>query len=126
LQADREVRNHAVDVITLSFDVRYLEVPLLFRFGRSSQRLYFLTGPYVGSRLSAEAREVVDGVTETRDFDDQIKRVDGGVSFGAGATFGRFLVEGRWAEGLRDAESGDRFRTAVRHRVLAALAGFWF
>jgi hypothetical protein len=66
------------------------------------------------------------GVTETRDFSDQIKRVDAGVSFGAGATFDRFLVEGRWTEGLRDAESGDRFATAVRHRVLAVLAGFRF
>ena len=101
-------------------------MPLLFRFGRSKPRLYFLTGPSVAFRLAAEAREVVDGVTETRDFADQIKRVDFGVSFGAGATFGRFLVEGRWTEGLRDAESGNRFGTAVRHRVLAVLAGFQF
>lgn len=111
---------------TLSFDTRYLEIPLFFRFGRSSRRLYFLAGPSVGFRLAAEAREVVDGVTETRDVSDQIKRVDVGVSFGAGANLGRFLVEGRWTEGLRDAESGDRFDTAVRHRVLAMLAGFRF
>jgi Outer membrane protein beta-barrel domain len=110
----------------LTFDARYLEMPLFFRFGRSSRRLYFLAGPSVGFRLAAEAREVVDGVTETRDFSDQIKRVDVGVSFGAGATFGRFLVEGRWTEGLRDAESGDRFGTDVRHRVVAVLAGFRF
>ena len=111
---------------TLTFDAHYLEMPLFFRFGRSSRRLNFLAGPSVGFRLAAEAREVVDGVTETRDFSDQTKRVDVGVSFGAGATFGRFLVEGRWTEGLRDAESGDRFSTAVRHRVLAVLAGFQF
>jgi outer membrane immunogenic protein len=111
---------------TLSFDARYLEMPLFFRFGRSSRRLFLLAGPYLGFRLAAEAREVVDGVTETRDFADQMKRVDVGVSFGAGATFGRFLVEGRWTEGLRDVESEDRFGTTVRHRVLAALAGFRF
>ena len=111
---------------TLSFDARYLEMPLFFRFGRSSRRLYFLAGPSVGFRLAAEARETVGGVTETRDFSDQIKRVDVGVSFGAGATFGRFLVEGRWTEGLRDTESGDRFDAAVRQRVLALLAGFQF
>lgn len=111
---------------SLSFDARYLEVPLFLRFGRSGRRLYFLAGPYLGFRLSAEAREVVGGVTETRDFADQMKRVDAGVSFGAGATFGRFLVEGRWTEALRDAESGDSFDTAVRHRVLAVLAGFRF
>lgn len=111
---------------TLSFDARYLEVPLFFRFSRSNQRLYVLAGPYVGFRLAAEARETVDGITETRDFSDQIKRVDAGVSFGAGATFGRGLIEGRWTEGLRDAERGDSFETAVRHRVLAVLAGFRF
>ena len=110
----------------LRFDARYLDMPLFFKFGRSSQRLYFLAGPYVGLRLAAEARETVDGVTETRDFSDQIKRVDAGVSFGAGATLGRLLVEGRWTEGLRDAESRDQFDTAVRHRMFALLAGFRF
>ena len=111
---------------TLSFDANYLEVPLFLRFGRSSRSLYFLVGPAVGFRLSAEAREVVNGVTETRDFSDQIKRVDVGVSFGGGGTIGRFLVEGRWTEGLRDVESEDQFGTDVRHRVFALLAGFRF
>jgi hypothetical protein len=111
---------------TLTFDARYLEMPLFFRVGRSSRRLYFLAGLSVGFRVAAEAREVVDGVTETRDFSDQIKRVDVGISFGAGATFGRLVVEGRWTEGLRDVESGDSFSTDVRHRVLAVLAGFRF
>jgi hypothetical protein len=104
----------------------YLDMPLFFRFGRSSQRLYFLAGPSVGLRLAAEATETVDGVAETRDFSDQFKRVDVGVSFGAGATLGRALIEGRWTEGLRDAESGQSFDTAVRHRVPAVLAGFRF
>jgi len=111
---------------TLAFDVRYLDMPLFFRFARSSQRLYVLVGPSVGFRLTAEAREVVNGVTETRDFSDQIRRVDAGVSFGAGATFDRLFVEGCWTEGLRDVENGDRFGTAVRNRVLAVLAGFRF
>ena len=111
---------------TLAFDANYLELPLLLRFGRSSRPLYFLAGPAVGFRLAAVAREVVNGVTETRDFSDQIKRVDVGVSFGGGATFGRFLVEGRWTEGLSDVESEDQFGTDVRHRVFALLAGFRF
>ena len=116
----------AVSGYMLAFDARYLEMPLFFKFSRSNQRLYFLAGPYMGFRLSAEARETVNGVTETRDFSDQIKRVDAGVSFGAGATFGRLLIEGRWTEGLRDVQSEDQFGTAVRHRVLALLAGFRF
>ena len=111
---------------TLTFDTRYLEVPLFFRFGRSSRPLYFLVGPYVGFRLAADAQEIVNGVIEKRDFSDEIKRMDVGVSFGAGATFSRFLVESRWTEGLRDTESTDRFGTAIRNRVLAVLAGFRF
>ena len=111
---------------SLSFDIRYLEVPLFFKFGRSSQRLYLLAGPYVGVRLSAEGREVIGSASDTRDVSDMITRVDAGVSFGAGVTFNRFLVEGRWSEGLRDAESRDQFATAVRHRVLAVLAGVRF
>lgn len=111
---------------SLAFDTRYLETPLFLRLGRSSQHLYVLAGPYLGFRLAAEGREAVGGVTETRNVADLFKRVDAGVSFGAGATFNRFLVEGRWTEGLRDIENGDSFGTAVRHRVLAMLAGFRF
>jgi len=111
---------------SLAFDTRYLDIPLLFRLGRPSQRLYVLAGPYVGFRLDGEAREVVGAVTETQDVADQIKRVDAGIAFGVGSTFDRFLLEVRWTEGLRDVESADRFGTAVRHRVLAVLAGFRF
>lgn len=110
----------------LTVDARYLEIPLLFRLGRSSGRAYVLAGPSVAFRLSAEARETVNGATETRDFKDQIKGVDLGIAFGAGVAFNRFLLEGRWSEGLRDVESQDQFDTAVRHRVLAVLAGFRF
>lgn len=119
------VGREAATGYTLSFDARYLEMPLFFKFGGSS-RLYFLAGPSVGFRLAAEASETVNGVTETRDFSDETNGVDVGVSFGAGVTFGRLLVEGRWTEGLRDVESEDRSATTVRHRVLAVLAGFGF
>ena len=111
---------------TLSFDARYLETPLFVRFRGSSRRIYFLAGPYLGFRLAAEARETINGVTETRDFSDQAKRMDAGISFGTGVMFDRFLVELRWTKGLRDLESGDRFATAVRHRAIAVLAGIRF
>ena len=111
---------------SLAFDVSTLEIPLFFRFGRSTRRLYFLAGPSLGFRLAFEGRETVFGVTETRDLADEMKAVDVGIAFGAGATLGRVLIEGRWTEGLRDVESGDQFATAIRHRVLTVLAGFRF
>ena len=111
---------------TLALDVSALEIPLLFRFGRSTRRLYFLAGPSLGFRLAFEGRETVFGITETRDLSDETKAVDVGVAIGAGATFGRFLVEGRWTEGLRDVDSENQFATGVRHRVLGVLAGFRF
>jgi hypothetical protein len=117
--------NHVGTGSSLSFDANYLDMPLHFKFGRSG-RPYFLAGPSVGFRLAAEARETVSGATETRDFSDQIKSVDVGVSFGAGASFGRFLIEGRWTEGLRDVDSQGQFESAVRHRVIGVLAGFRF
>jgi len=111
---------------SLEFDARYVEVPLLFRFGRSSRPFYFLAGPYFGFRLSAEGTETVGGRSETRDVKDEIERADAGVSFGVGAGLNRFLIEARWTEGLRDVDRLDRSETAVRNRVFAVLAGFRF
>jgi hypothetical protein len=83
-----------------------------------------LAGPYFGFRLAAEGTESIGGRTETRDVDDQFHRVDTGVSFGVrAASFDRFLIEGRWSEGLRDIDSQDLSDTTVRHRVFAVLAG---
>ena len=111
---------------SLSFDARYLEIPLFVRLGRSNRPVYFLAGPYFGFQLSAEGIETVGGRSETRDFDDQFKSVDTGVSFGVGASFNRFLIEGRWSEGLIDIDNQDLSDTTVRHRVFAVLAGFRF
>ena len=111
---------------SLKFDARYLEIPLFARFGRSNRPVYFLAGPYFGFQLSAEGTETVGGRSETRDFDDQFKSVDTGVSFALGASFNRFLIEGRWSEGLVDIDNQDLSDTKVRHRVFAVLAGFRF
>jgi hypothetical protein len=111
---------------SLKFDSRYLEIPLFARFGRSNRPVYFLAGPYFGFQLSAEGTETVGGRSETREFDDQFKSVDTGVSFGLGASFNRFLIEGRWSEGLVDIDNQDLSDTTVRHRVFALLAGFKF
>ena len=112
--------------VKLTFDARYLEFPLLLKFAPPSSPVYFLAGPAIAFRLSAKSREEAGGATVTEDLSDQAKRVDVGVAFGVGAAVGRFFVEGRWTEGLRDAESGDQFSTAVRHRVLGVLVGVRF
>ena len=112
---------------SLKFDARYLEIPLFARFGRSNRPVYFLAGPYFGFRLSAEGTETVGGRSQKMDLDDQVERVDSGVSLGVGAAFSnRLLIEGRWSEGLIDVDSQDLSDTKVRHRVFAVLAGFRF
>ena len=111
---------------SLKFDARYLEVPLFVRFARSSRPVYFLAGPYFGFQMSAKGTETVGGRSETMDLDDQFKSMDTGVAFGLGASFNRFLIEGRWSEGLIDIDNQDLSDTAVRHRVFAVLAGFRF
>jgi Outer membrane protein beta-barrel domain len=111
---------------TVTFDTRYLELPLLLKVGRASRRLYFLVGPAMAFRLAAESREVFDGVTGTTDVSDQTTRVDVGLAIGGGAAFGRFSVEGRWTEGLRNIERTDQFDTSVRNRAFALLAGVRF
>ena len=58
--------------------------------------------------------------------DEDIKGVDLGVVVGAGVTFGRFTIDGRYTTGLSNLNSDDSDSTTVKNRAFAVLAGVRF
>jgi hypothetical protein len=92
----------------------YVQVPLLLRIGNSGKSvasLYGIVGPTLGYLVRNQ------GVT------DELKKTDVGVVVGAGVTFSRMLLEGRYTTGLTDFNKGG---TVYKNRVLSILVGLHF
>ena len=107
--------------------LRYLEVPLLVRFSTpasGSPSAYLLAGPSVGFKMSATHHLGADG-GEDRDVSDRVDGADVGLTFGGGVQWSRWLLEGRFTQGLRDVAT-DEGDEAVRTRSFVVLAGIRF
>jgi hypothetical protein len=92
----------------------YVQVPLLLRLGNSGKAaasLYAVAGPTFGILVRNQ------GVT------DELKNTDLGMVVGAGVTFSRLLLEGRYTTGLTDFNKGG---TVYKNRVLSLLVGLHF
>lgn len=102
----------------------YLDVPLLVKLtapsGGDDKALYVVAGPYIGFTLQAKVRD--DG--DDQDIGDRVKGADFGVTAGAGLQGRRWLVEGRYSEGLKNIASDSD--DSVKVRTIAVLAGIRF
>lgn len=111
---------------TLSATLRYLEFPILVRYGVAvgTHTAYFLVGPAFGVKAGTSAQ--FDGSNQTieANIDSSIRSFDAGIAFGGGIEHGRYLVEGRYTQGLSDIGT-DAFphADALRNRVFAILVG---
>ncbi len=103
----------------------YLEVPLLVKLtapsGGDEKALYVIGGPNFAFNINATQADT-DG-----DFDisDRVKSTDFGFTVGGGLQGRRWLVEGRWTEGLVSVatdDSGDSAQT----RTIAVVVGIRF
>ena len=84
-------------------------------------------GRYLAFKVSAKGSGSFQGETVDVDIPDEaINKVDLGVIVGAGATFGRVSIEGRYTVGLTNINSDTSDSTKVKNRALAVLAGFRF
>lgn len=110
-----------------SLRLNYLEVPLLVKLtapsGGDAKALYVLAGPTVGFKLSAAIRSGEDDSEE--DIDDRLKGTDFGITLGGGLQGRRWLVEGRYTEGLVNVAAGDA-DDPVQTRMFAVLVGIRF
>jgi opacity protein-like surface antigen len=104
----------------------YLDLPLTARFGSTmSNDVHFhaFTGPQLGIKLSAKAKNDFLGVDE--DLDDEVKSWDFGWTLGAGVEMNNLSLDARYTLGLTniDASSSDG---SIKNRTFTVLAGYRF
>lgn len=93
---------------SISFSLNYLELALLNKYTiadiGNDGGLYLGFIPYVGFGLNGKSKFEFLGESETEDveFDDELKRIDLGLGFGMGASFGNFYLDFRYNHGLVD------------------------
>ncbi len=128
------------DFIKSKATFNYLEVPILAKLSIGSEKLgaYLLAGPNFSYGLSGKSSvEINIGGTvdkEEQDLDwkdDEIKRTDFGLNFGAGLQFGlgnaRIFTDARYNIGFTNLDdSNNNDNSSITHRGIALTAGVLF
>lgn len=119
-------------------NLMYLHIPVNARVGFDAgpMKIYGAVGPYVGVGLSAKAKLDIEAdgmsVSETEDLtfgdgeDDDIKRLDYGLSIGAGAAFGAFEVGLNYDLGLANLSPYTENGYKANSRVFSITAAYKF
>jgi Outer membrane protein beta-barrel domain len=105
----------------------YIEIPVLavYRFAPDRSRTgYVLFGPAFAFNTTAK---VDVGSGDDVDVDDEVKGSEFSLVLGGGVTFGRFLAEARWTEGLTAVnDQSVLLEEDVRNRAVTILVGVRF
>ncbi len=114
-------------------DLTYLDIPLTAKatFDVGSVKVFGLFGPYVGVGLSGKFKQTFDGETETEDVnwgsddDSDMKRIDFGLTAGAGIEIKAFQIGLNYSLGLANLnpESDDM---TLKNRVLGISVAYRF
>jgi len=114
----------------------YVDVPVLAKvsFGVGSAKVYAAVGPYVGAGLMGktkyEASYGGETESETEDIewgdDGDLKRLDYGLSAGAGVEFGALQLGVSYGYGLANVSPEEDSEVKVNHRVLGVSLGYRF
>ncbi len=111
---------------TVTASLRYLEFPMLLRYATSisGHAAYLLVGPTFGVKAGTSGKLEAPDQTVDVDIDPAVRTFDGGILFGAGVDYGRYLFEVRYTQGLTDVGS-DLFphSDSIKNRVFAIAAG---
>jgi hypothetical protein len=114
--------------ITTTFN--YLELAVMGKFNLldigNDGGLYLGLTPHLGYALSGETKFEENGFSDTEDIDfDEVSRIDFGIGFGAGATFGNFFLDIRYNLGLTNLNDSD-FDIDINNRGLLIGVGYMF
>ena len=115
----------------------YLDIPLTAKasFDLGGAKIYGVFGPYIGMGLSGKAKyEMTDlGGTETDEedikwgsdeYEDDLKRLDFGLTMGAGVEIGSIQIGLSYGLGLANISPYTDDGTKVNNRVLGLSAGY--
>ena len=102
--------------------IRCLSVPMLMKIaGRAARTGVFLVaGPTFGLKLAAS---LADG---DEDIDDRVKRTNWSLTIGLGVQARRWLLEGRFSQGLWTIAEDDFDEPPGKSKAIALLAGIRF
>jgi hypothetical protein len=107
---------------TATFD--YLSVPVLLRINGGSQsrsgvNVFGVVGPAFDVKLKSK-------FSSGEDVDDQVAGFDLGLAVGAGVEITRFLIEGRYMQGLRSIEKDLTGSDKIKTKSFAIMLGVRF
>jgi hypothetical protein len=115
-----------VSVEGTGFDMRvrldYIDIPVLARLsvGAGVARVYVFGGPSFNVNVKAE--NTTD--SESEDITDEVEKHEISAVVGLGIEVGKFLVEGRWMEGLKNVATDSD--VDLKNRTFAIMAGIRF
>lgn len=122
--------------ISVSANLLYVDVPLHLKatFGSNDLKIFALAGPYIGWGLSGKAKTEVTiaGVTDKSEEDvkfgsdktDDLKRLDYGVSVGAGIELNRVTIGATYNLGLANLSVDTSNGNKHNNRVLQISLGY--
>lgn len=115
----------------------YLDIPLTAKaaFDLGSAKIYGILGPYIGIGLSGNSKSeaTYDGETKTSEVDvewgdsrDEVKRLDYGLTIGAGVEINSFDIGISYGLGLANTANDNNNGIIAKHRVLGLSVGYKF
>lgn len=121
-----------VGVGQTTYKLTYLEIPVLLRLdlrNRGKAIPYVYAGPTVSFLLAATQTNVAPAIGYSARYDakDQFQSTDVGFALGGGVRFGKFLVEARYVEGLKNiAKQAPSQPSTAKNRVFQIIGGVRF
>jgi hypothetical protein len=110
----------------LKIQLAYLDVPVLAHWQPSpSTPLYVVFGPSFNFNVSAKTIDVIPTEQEV-DAKDMVKDVEVSLVAGAGVTFGKGFLEGRYSAGLTDIADDVNLTATIKNRGFTVLVGVRF
>lgn len=124
--------------LTANANLMYLDIPILVKGAYSlsdNTKMYGAIGPYIGIGLSGKAKATIDDGTTSSSSEedikwgndentDNLKRLDFGLSFGAGVEISSFLVGVSYDLGLSNISTIQDGGTTIKNRVLKFSLGY--
>jgi hypothetical protein len=122
--------------VSSKVNLNYLDLPLLLKASTSNNEglgFYGALGPYIGIGLNGKATSEYDGEEESNDIEfgsdedeDDLKRLDIGISIGGGIEFSSFQFGVSYDYGLMNIATYQDYGNTIKNRVLKFTLGYKF